>query len=204
MPPRRMPHVDQAGEVQGELGREGPEKVCPQGDIPKGHRPATPIAEPTVFQIPDGQPRLSERRPQLCDEGQTVLGLPTAPVEEEHHWMRARLLREIEIPELGRVWTIGEAMISGHPRQGYDLVQRQDAGWLWVHGGHSDVPPSSPFGTTAYKVNHINADGEPPLEVVSSSASVRSPTDVRCLTQPFLTLLQNAPTSRGLLHARAG
>src|SRR5215471_16934344 len=186
-----MPHGDQAGEVQRELGRERSEKVCPYGDIPEGHRPAPSIAEPTVFHIPDGQPRLSERHAQLSDEGETILGLPTASMEEEHHWMRARLLREIEIPELGRVWTIGEAVISGRPRQGYGLVQRQDAGWLWVHGGHSDVPPSSPFGTTACKVNHINADGEPPLEVVSSSASVRSPTDARCLTQPFLTLSQN-------------
>src|SRR5215471_19058497 len=164
-----MPYGDQAGEIQGELGREHPEKVCPHGDIPKGRGPAPSIAEPTVFHIPDGQPRLSERHTQLSDEGETVLGMPTASVEEEHHWMRARLLREIEIPELGRVWTIGEAMISGRSRQGYDLGQRQDAGRLWIHGGHSDVPPSSPFGTTTCNVNHINADGEPPLEAVGSA-----------------------------------
>jgi hypothetical protein len=45
-------------------------------------------------------------------------------VEEEHYRMRARLRREIEIPELGRVWAIGDAVISGHPREGHDLVHR--------------------------------------------------------------------------------
>ena len=58
--------------------------------------------------------------------------------------MWARLRREIEIPELGRVRTIKDAVISGNPREGLDLVPCQDAGWLWVHGGHSDVLPSSP------------------------------------------------------------
>src|SRR5262245_59422587 len=58
--------------------------------------------------------------------------------------MGARLRREIEVPELGRVWTIKDAVISGHPREGHDLVQCQDAGWLWVHGGPGDVLPSSP------------------------------------------------------------
>lgn len=60
--------------------------------VPKGRGPA-PIAETTVCHIPDGQPCLAERLPQLSDERQAVLGLPTASVEEEHHRMRARLLR---------------------------------------------------------------------------------------------------------------
>src|SRR5262252_7869695 len=131
-----MPHGDQAGEVQRELGRERSEKVCPYGDIPEGHRPAPSIAEPTVFHIPDGQPRLSERHAQLSDEGETILGLPTASMEEEHHWMRARLLREIEIPELGRVWAIRETMISGHTGEGCDIVHSQDVGRLCVNGAH--------------------------------------------------------------------
>src|SRR5262245_10815984 len=57
--------------------------------------------------------------------------------------MRARLRREIEVPELGRVWTIGDAVIRGRPAQGHDLVQCEGAGWLWVHGGHGNVLPFS-------------------------------------------------------------
>src|SRR4029450_2105721 len=103
MPPRGMPHGDHPGEVQRELRGDSPEKVCPHGDIPKGRGPATPFAETTVFHIPDGQPHLSERRPKLSEDGQAELCPPTAPVEEEHHRMRARLLREVEITELCRV-----------------------------------------------------------------------------------------------------
>src|SRR5262249_24115155 len=58
--------------------------------------------------------------------------------------MGARLRRGVEGPELGRVPAIGDGVVSGRPGGGDDLVQCQDAGWLGVHGGHSDAPPSSP------------------------------------------------------------
>ena len=46
--------------------------------------------------------------------------------------MRTRLLREIEIAELGRVWTIGDAVVGRHIRQCQDLVQRQNVGRLRI------------------------------------------------------------------------
>src|SRR6185312_9704554 len=86
-----------------ELGEE----VDTGRDVQKGRRPSASRPDPSVLEIPRGEPVPGEVEAEIGRERAVVLRLPVAAVNDDDHRERSGARREEELPELTRVRAVG-------------------------------------------------------------------------------------------------
>ena len=82
------------------------EQVDSGGDILEGLRPAAATRDPSVFEVPGGEPVAGEIEAELGQERAVVAGAPVPAVDDHDRRVRPVRGREEELAQLARVRSV--------------------------------------------------------------------------------------------------
>jgi hypothetical protein len=103
---------DDAIQVERVFRRDRAQVVSPEGNVGERVWPtAAVVTHAAILDAPDGDAAVGDRlleRGRVCD---VELRQPTPAVDEHEHGVRPGLLREAQIAELQRAWTICDALV---------------------------------------------------------------------------------------------